>query len=153
MTSEPADRVRSLIRLDATNVLRRLAERQDEMITLFSRLRDREALTGTLHSWFETVRFEDLALLGVPEQHAVNHFYERLGELRWYFRYTVDMPGSAAVVFKGHLHRLAEAHETLAALLGGEERTKALPGPPAPRKRRGKVAAATGRKRRPGRAR
>ncbi len=43
-----AARTRQLIALDATNVMRRLAARQEEMIALFSRLRDRAPLLQTL---------------------------------------------------------------------------------------------------------
>lgn len=38
------ERVRHLLALDAAAVMRRLNDRRDEMVTIFSRQRDREAL-------------------------------------------------------------------------------------------------------------
>ena len=99
-SSPPADkgpslalaRVRHLIALDAANVVRRLNLRRMEMVSLFSRLRDRTPLLMSIDSWFSSISFGDLALLEPGEQRAVNQFYECLAELRWYLMYTEDMP-------------------------------------------------------------
>ena len=50
-------RVRHLIALDASNVMRRLEARHAEMVALFSRLRDRAPMLETVHSWFDTAGF------------------------------------------------------------------------------------------------
>ena len=113
MTSPDPRHVRALLLLDASNVMRRLAERHEQMLAHFSRLRDRDALLLPLSSWGETARFADLVCLSVREQAAVSRFYERLGELRWYFRYTDDMPGTAQAVLRVHLKTLGEAHASL----------------------------------------
>ncbi len=111
------DRVKNLIALDAQAVVQRLAERRGAMIALFSRHRDRDALLAPLRS-FGPPSFEALALLEPAAQSAVVAFYEELDALRWYFRYTDDMPGTAQQVFDGHLRRLLAAHGGLSALLG-----------------------------------
>jgi hypothetical protein len=89
---DAARRVRHLIALDALNVMTRLRSRQDEMVRLFSRTRDRSPLLGVVHSWFLTITFSELATLEPMEQRAISHFYETLGELRWYLQYTEEMP-------------------------------------------------------------
>lgn len=115
---ERAERVRHLIALDATNVLRRLTARHDEMITLFSRLRTREPLLQTVASWFGSIDFDSLAALTRAEQVAVNAFYESLAELRWYLQYTEDMPLTVRKTALQHLRRLQLAYDGLVRALG-----------------------------------
>jgi pimeloyl-ACP methyl ester carboxylesterase len=139
------ERVRTLIVLDAGSIMKRLEERKAEMIALFSRHRDREPLLNPLRSMVAAAdSFEELALFQPEQQKAIHGFYEELDSLRWYFRYTTDMPGTAERVFLSHRKRLVEAFERLLAHVGApaegagiepppELRSKALP---ATRKRR-----------------
>jgi hypothetical protein len=115
----PSVRVRHLIAVDAANVMRRLDQRLPEMVALFSRLRDRAPMLQTVHSWFQTADFADLALLEPPEQLAVNAFYEELGELRWYLQYTEDMPTTVASTVSARSKRLVETHARLVGVIGG----------------------------------
>ena len=114
----PSVRVRHLIALDAANVMRRLDQRLPEMVALFSRLRDRAPMLQTVHSWFTTADFADLALLEPAEQQAVNAFYEELGELRWYLQYTEDMPALVRQKVTNFVRRLEEAHMKLTQIIG-----------------------------------
>ncbi len=114
----PAARVRHLVALDAKNVMDRLSERLTEMVSLFSRLRDRTPLLTTVQSWFPSATFGDLAELEPVEQRAVNDFYEVLGQLRWYLQYTEDMPLQLQRQV-GLLHgKLQESHRQLTAVIG-----------------------------------
>lgn len=133
-TSE-RDRVKNLLGLDAQGVMERLAARRDAMIELFSRHRDREALLGPLRT-SGPASFEALALLEPAEQSVAVAFYEELDRLRWYFRYTDDMPSTAQQVFERHLRRLQAAHAGLAALLGRGEPPPADPAEPGQAARR-----------------
>jgi hypothetical protein len=112
------ERIRNLIALDAYGVMKRLAERKDEMIAMFSRHREREPLLTPLRSWVPSASFSELALLPPEQQAAVARFYEELDSLRWYFRYTSDMPGTALLIFAHHRKRLWEAYEGLKGALG-----------------------------------
>lgn len=115
---ETADRIRNLIALDATNVMRRLEARRGEMFSLFSRLRTREPLLGPLSTRYASATFQELLHLPMPEQSVVNHFYESLDALRWYFTYTEDMPGTVQQTFVTLHRHLEEAHHRLVATLG-----------------------------------
>ena len=119
--ANPPERVRHLIALDAANVVRRLAQRQEEMVALFSRLRDRSPMLETVHSWFDSAGFPDLVLLEPGEQAVVNAFYEELGELRWYFQYTEDMPNTVLTTVAARVKRLGEAHARLVGIIGAPE--------------------------------
>ncbi len=113
------ERVRSLIVLDAASIVKRLEQRKGEMISLFSRHRDREPLLNPLRSMVASAdSFEELALFQPGQQAAILQFYEELDSLRWYFRYTVDMPGTAERVFASHHKRLLAAFQKLVELVG-----------------------------------
>src|SRR4051812_19933599 len=116
--SDSAARIRHLIALDASNVMRRLAARREQMVSLFSRLRDREPMLSTVHSWFETVEFNALLSLSPEEQRAVNDFHHVLGELRWYLRYTEDMPSTVRTIVTQHTRALAAEYAKLISVLG-----------------------------------
>lgn len=90
-----ADRVRHLIVLDAQSVVRRLNAQLSAMIELFSRHRDRDPLLAPLRSWLPGATFDALAELEPDEQRATAAFLEELEALRWYCRYTSDMPNTA----------------------------------------------------------
>ena len=111
-------RVRHLIALDATSIMRRLEARRAEMFILFSRLRSREPMLSTLATRYTSANFHELAHLPVREQSVVDHFYESLDTLRWYFTYTEDMPSTAQQTFNTLHRRLEEAHRELIAALG-----------------------------------
>ena len=111
-------RVRNLISLDAANIMRRLEARRSEMFALFSRLRSREPMLSTLATRYASATFHDLVHLPVREQSVVDHFYECLDALRWYFTYTEDMPSTAQQTFNTLHRRLEEAHRKLVATLG-----------------------------------
>ncbi|HLL81288.1 MAG TPA: hypothetical protein VK420_01500 [Longimicrobium sp.] len=115
---DETSRIRNLIALDAANIMRRLEARREEMITLFSRLRSREPMLQTIATCFATITFHDLARLPVREQAAVNQFHECLGELRWYFTYTEDMPSTVQLTISGLHRRLVEAHRKLVDAVG-----------------------------------
>ncbi|MEN9798390.1 MAG: hypothetical protein RL653_2086 [Pseudomonadota bacterium] len=116
--SDDAARVRHLLALDAANVMVRLRARNDEMVSLFSRLRDRGPLLDTVRCWFTSIAFGELCLLSPAEQLAANGFYELLGEVRWYLQYTEDMPGTVQQRLATFLRRLEERHLVLVAALG-----------------------------------
>ncbi len=113
-----AQRVRHLLALDAARVMARLEKRQGEVVTLFSRLRDREPLLAMVHSWFGTATFAELATLEPFEQAAAHAFHDLLDELRWYLTYTEDMPLTVQSTLDQLVRRLEEAHRVLVTHIG-----------------------------------
>jgi hypothetical protein len=113
-----ADRVRHLVALDAANVMARLGKRQEEMVRLFSRLRDRSPLLEVVQSWFQTITFKELAALEPREQQAIIVFYERLADLRWYLQYTEDMPLQVGQHVTQFARELATGHRALTDAIG-----------------------------------
>ena len=111
-------RIRHLLALDAANLMRKLTDRRDEMVTLFSRLRDREPLLVAAHSWFTTITFGELAVLDPAEQKAASAFYEKIADLRWYMQYTQDMPQRLQQRLDQYLRELEETHQALTLAIG-----------------------------------
>ncbi len=116
--ADAVSRVRNLIAIDASNVMARLAERMEEMVTLFSRLRDRSPLLTVIDSIYPTVTFAELARLSPVEQRAVNEFYELLADLRWYMQYTEDMPLQLQKRVIRLVGELEANHRLLTAVIG-----------------------------------
>lgn len=114
-------RVRHLLSLDAARVMRRLGAKQDEAVSLFSRLRTREGLIELCHSDFTTATFSELARLEPVEQTSVQQFHDVLHELRWYVSYTEDMPSTVKSTVAQYVRRLDELHQALTATLGPPE--------------------------------
>ncbi|MHB1844397.1 MAG: hypothetical protein ACYCWW_06120 [Deltaproteobacteria bacterium] len=142
--SEPeAERIRHLIALDAANVVANLTARLPEMVTLFSRLRDRAPLLGAFQSWFETVTFGELSRLAPHEQRAINVFYGLVGELRWYTKYTEDMPQQLERRLTLLVRELQANQRKLSLVLDGAEK------PAAPKSQAKRRARRPKRRRRP----
>ena len=116
--TELSGRVRHLVALDAANVMTRLTARYEVMVTLFSRLRDRNPMLQSVNSWFLSIAFADLAALEPFEQNAINQFYSLLGELRWYLQYTEDMPALVRQKVSNFVRRLETAHVKLTQVIG-----------------------------------
>ncbi|MDR0967095.1 MAG: hypothetical protein LBM75_11480 [Myxococcales bacterium] len=121
-----ADRVRHLIALDAANVVRRFGAQLGAMLDLFSRHRDRDPLLLPLRSWLLSADFAQIVELEPKEQHAVSRFLEELEALRWYCRYTDDMPNTAQI----RLTRFAGQLDTAARQLIEALRTPTSSSPP-----------------------
>ncbi|MDP1826909.1 MAG: hypothetical protein Q8L48_26790 [Archangium sp.] len=111
-------KVRHLLSLDADAVMKRLVSKQDEAVGLFSRLRTREGMVELCRSGFTTITFSELVRLDPGEQAAVEAFHHVLNELRWYVRYTEDMPSTVKSTVTLYVARLDELHHLLNAAIG-----------------------------------
>ncbi len=114
-------RVRHLLSMDADSVMKRLASKQVEAVALFSRLRTREGMVELCRSGFTTITFSELVRLDPAEQQAVEAFHHVLDELRWYVRYTEDMPSTVKSTVTLYVARLDGLHRLLNAAIGPPE--------------------------------
>ena len=114
-------KVRHLLSLDADAVMKRLASKQDEAVGLFSRLRTREGMVELCKSNFGTITFSELVRLEPTEQAAVEAFHHTLNELRWYVRYTEDMPSTVKSTVALYVGKLVGLHRLLNAAIGPPE--------------------------------
>jgi hypothetical protein len=105
--------IRHVITLEATSLMLRLAQRQGEMVSLFSRLRDREALLAPFHSLLDSIAFESVASLTEPEQKSLSDFRELIHEMKWYLKFTEDMPTGVQLKLTSFIKRLEAAYAEL----------------------------------------
>jgi hypothetical protein len=114
-------RVRHLLSLDADSVMKRFASKQDEAVGLFSRLRTREGMIELCRSGYTSITFSELVRLDPTEQQAVEAFHHVLNELRWYVRYTEDMPSTVKSTVTLYVAKLDDLHRLLNAAIGSPE--------------------------------
>ena len=114
-------KVRHLITLDASQVMHRIDDKQDEAVSLFSRLRTREGLIDLCRTTFGTVTFTELARLTPAEQKAAFAFHEQLDVMRWYVSYTEDMPSTVKTSVGQIVRRLGELHRALVTAIGSPD--------------------------------
>lgn len=114
-------RVRHLLSMDADSVMKRLTSKQDEAVGLFSRLRTRDGMVELCRSGFTTITFSELVRLDPTEQQAVDAFHHVLNELRWYVRYTEDMPSTVKSTVTLYVAKLDGLHRLLNAAIGPPE--------------------------------
>lgn len=114
-------KVRHLLSLDATTIIRRIETKHEEAVGLFSRLRTREALIDLCRTTFNTVTFSELARLSPGEQKMIHAFHDVLHQLRWYVSYTEDMPSTVRSTVTQFARRLDELYHQLRATLGPPE--------------------------------
>jgi hypothetical protein len=113
-----ATSTRHVLVLESKALMVRLAARQDEMVALFSRLRNREALLAPFHSLMDSMDFSHLVLLSPDEQQHVTGFRELVNEMKWYLMFTEDMPTQVQLKLTSFIKRLEVAFSALSWSLG-----------------------------------
>jgi hypothetical protein len=114
-------RVRHLIALDAQDVFLRIRDQHEEAVALFSRLRTRDALTDLCRTLYASITFADLARLSPAEHKVIAAFYACVEQLRWYVRFTEDMPSTVKSTVAQFHRRLEHLHRELTIALGPPE--------------------------------
>ena len=121
------DRLKLLLALEISRIVRDLGERHDFLVTVWSRMRRREAFLETVFSRWRTLGLTDLVGLDAPTLLLVDTFYDELDQLRIYLSYTEDMPVTLSDHFALRLRRLRQrAAPALDALGGIPERPEPL---------------------------
>lgn len=128
--SARARRMKLLLALEITRLLRDLEERLDFLVTVWSRHRTRVAFTDTLFSRYRTLQATDLVLLEEDALTLVETFYDELESLRQYLLYTEDMPRTLEEVLAVRLRRLRLRAMPAIDVLGGAPDRPAPLGPP-----------------------
>lgn len=123
-------RLKLLLALEITRIVRDLEERTEFLATVWSRHRTRQAFADTVYSRWRTLTMTDLVGLDEATLTAVETFYDELESLRVYLAYTEDMPTTLEEVYATRLRRLRlRSLPALDALGGAPERPAPL-GPP-----------------------
>ena len=105
-SEERAEKLRKLLALEIDRIVEDLELRREVLLELWGRTRDRGMFIDTVFSRWASLGFPELLEIGTDEVAAVDTFYRELHELRFYFRFTEDMPVHMADAYDHALDRL-----------------------------------------------
>jgi len=91
---ETAQRLLTLIKLDAKRLYERIRYRAPEYLFIFSSKRTREHFKDIFKNKYKDVTIEDLKMIGQEVIVALDEFYNLVDEIHWYVNSTEDMPGT-----------------------------------------------------------
>lgn len=108
---ERTERLRRLMGLEVRRILRRLQEREAQLVELWSKHRAREPFVDTLFARWATAGVTELTLLSPEAIGPLSAFHDAVDDLRFYLRHTDDMPTTLGDRLRAEI----EALEPLAA--------------------------------------
>ncbi len=118
--SEEAQRVIVILKLDASRVFDRVKNRQVEYLSIFSMKRTRAHFPEIFRNKYETIPFKDLTYCTQDVLVALDSFYGKLEDIRWYLNVTEDMPARVTDRMHHHLRELENYFNTLILYLNAE---------------------------------
>jgi len=117
--SDFPERLRRLLALEIARIVEDLEAREEFLVEIWSRHRDRGPFIDTLHTRWRTLTLPDMATLDGEVLVALESFYRELDDLAMYFRFTQDMPTTLADTYRDGLRRLAAYAKIAIEALGG----------------------------------
>ena len=90
--SEQAQRVLLLIKNDSKRLYERVQLRAPEYMLVFNQKRTREHFRAVYNHRYDSTNIAELKLLSQELIIALDRFYTKIDEVRWYLYYTEDMP-------------------------------------------------------------
>lgn len=117
---EMTQRYLTLIKIDATNLVNRLKERQQEYLEDFSLKRDRSIFKQVFNYRYHEATMGDLAHLPIEIIELSNDFYTHVDELYWYLMHTQDMPNTIEEELTRKVSLLSRKHASLVSYIDVE---------------------------------
>ncbi len=117
---ERAERVAMLLALEIARIVDDLVAREQFLIDIWGRHRDRGPFLDTIFAQYKTLTFRELSLLEPDTLLKVQEFYRELEDFRMYLLFTEAMPTSLAEAYRWQLRRLDGYGEQAVEALGGE---------------------------------
>ncbi len=121
---EEKERIILLLKIDANNLFRRIKDRKNEYLEIFSLRRTRSHFPMIFRNRFETTTVNDLAHCGPELILLLNEFYTLAEEMNWYLYETQDLPNTVENFI---LRKIARMEKVLGSLnlffdaeMGGE---------------------------------
>jgi Mg2+ and Co2+ transporter CorA len=111
--SEESQRTLMLLKLDAKRVFERIKFRAPEYLGEFSLKRTREHFKDIFKNRYDETSIKELIFCGQEVIVALDHFYSKIDEIRWYLNHTQDMPNRVDDKIHSHIKELQSLYETL----------------------------------------
>lgn len=117
---ELSQRYLVLVKIDATNLFKRVQERQTEYLNAFSLKRNRDIFINIFKCRYNHANFYDLSHLPIEIIEIANDFYSCMDELFWYLMNTQDMPNTIEDELIRYTHMLERKYEGLCLYIDAE---------------------------------
>lgn len=118
--NEEKERIILLLKIDANNLFRRIKERKNEYLEIFSLRRTRSHFPMIFRNRFETTTVNDLAHCGPELILLLNEFYTLAEEMNWYLYETQDLPNTVENFILRKIARMEKVLENLNLFLDAE---------------------------------
>ncbi len=89
---EEAQRIVLLLKLDAKNLCERIIDRFSDYIQTFSLKRTRDHFPDIFNNRYSQLKIDDLAYCAQDTIVALDQYYTKIDDLKWYLNHTQDMP-------------------------------------------------------------
>lgn len=114
------ERIILLLKIDANNLFRRIKERKNEYLEIFSLRRTRSHFPMIFRNKFETTSVNDLAHCGPELILLLNEFYTLAEEMNWYLFETQDLPNTVENFILRKIARMEKVLQSLNLFLDAE---------------------------------
>lgn len=106
--------------MDAKNLFERLIRRKKESIIEFSLKRTREHFGALFFTRYPDANLNDLKLLSPELLTAIDQFYNKVDELKWYLDHTQDMTNTVEDSYDIYLKGIKKSYQTMELYLNAE---------------------------------
>jgi len=109
-----------LLKLNANRVFDRIQLRMPEYLDDFAMKRTRKFFPEVFNHKFDGIQLETLAKAETETLIALENYFNKVDDVKWYMDHTEDMPNSVHDKLKHHLKDLSKLLETLNLYLDAE---------------------------------
>ena len=118
--SELTQRYLVLVKIDAENLYRRIANRRHEYVEIFSLKRNRSVFKDIFDNRYSKSLLSDLSNLPIEIIELANEFYLEADNLYWYLKHTQDMPNTIEDEITRHVAKVGNRFENLKLYIDAE---------------------------------
>lgn len=113
-------RILTILKLDAERLYTRLKEREVEYLHIFSQKRSRDHFKEVFKSRYDLISPSDLKFCSEDVIMALEAYYRKIDDMRWYLYHTEDMPVSVDDNVRMFLRELKALYNTLSLFINAE---------------------------------
>lgn len=118
--NQDKERVILLLKIDANNLYRRISDRRNEYLEIFSLRRTRSHFPMIFRNRYETTTVTELAHCGPELILLLNEFYTLAEEMSWYLYETQDLPNTVENFILRKISRMEKVLQNLNLFLDAE---------------------------------
>lgn len=118
--SEDAQRILTLLKIDANNLYRRIRDRKTEYLEIFALRRTREHFPMIFNNRYSQTTISELSKCSTEVITTLDQFYSHAEDMSWYLFQTEDMPNTVEDYINRKISRMSKLIGTLNMYLDAE---------------------------------